>query len=107
MDGGLIAGELTRRTLASAYKQLTLDGMKAEREHPVDIKYEDMLVSGAFRADVIVDERVIVELKAVERILPIHEAQLLTYLRLSGIRVGLLLNFNTRHLRQGIHRFVA
>ena len=62
---------------------------------------------GAFRADVIVENQVLVELKAVERILPVHEAQTLTYLKLSKLRVGLLLNFNTRHLRNGIHRFVS
>lgn len=60
-----------------------------------------------FRADVIVEDAVLLELKAVEKILPVHEAQMLTYLKLSGIRTGLLMNFNAMPLKNGIKRFVV
>ena len=61
----------------------------------------------AYRADIIVEESVILEIKSIERILRVHEAQLLTYLRLSGCRVGLLLNFNTAMLKDGLRRFIS
>ncbi len=67
---------------------------------------EDFLDGFQFHDQLVVDERLVVELKTVEKILPIHEAQLLTYLRLSGIRTGLLLNFNTAVLKNGIKRMV-
>ena len=123
----MIDGETTNRVLAAAFKvhtrlgpgllesayreclirQLTLDGLKVTREIPIPICYEDLVIPGAFRADLIVNDSVLVELKAVEDILPIHQAQTLTYLRLSRIKVGLLINFNTRHLRHGIHRLLC
>ena len=64
------------------------------------------LLDCGYRADIIVDDNVILELKSVEHILPLHEAQLLTYLRLSRCRIGLLLNFNTLSLKDGIRRRV-
>ena len=62
---------------------------------------------GIGKGDLLVDSRVVLEIKAVERILPVHRAQLVTYLKLSGIATGLLLNFNAAHMRDGIHRRVA
>lgn len=123
----MIGGALTHRILGSAHevhrllgpgllesayrecliRQLTLDGMKAAREVPISIEYKDLLAPGAFRADVVVDDTVLVELKAVERVAPVHQAQMLTYLRLSRLKVGLPINFNTRPMRLGIQRFVA
>ena len=84
----------------------------AERELEVDrqvilpIFYKGERIDGALRIDLLVHDRVIVEIKSVEQLLPIHEAQLLTYLRLSGRRVGLLINFNVPLLRQGLKRLV-
>jgi len=63
-------------------------------------------VQGAFRLDLVIDDTVLVELKAVDQVLPIHRAQVLTYLKLSGLKVGLLLNFNSVRLKDGIERFV-
>jgi len=60
-----------------------------------------------YRMDIVVDSRVVLELKTVERLLPVHEAQLLTYLKLSRLGVGLLLNFNTHVMRDGLRRFVC
>jgi GxxExxY protein len=73
-------------------------------QHPVPVIYESVHIEEAFRADLIVQEKVIVELKAVEKIAPVHERQLLTYLRLSGLRLGLLINFNVALIKFGIAR---
>jgi GxxExxY protein len=75
-------------------------------EHPVRILYDGIGLLTALRIDLLVEDRVIVELKAVEKMLPLHQSQLLSYLRLTGIRTGLLINFNVRHLRHGIKRMV-
>ena len=97
--------------LESAYRcclarQLTLDGLRYEQEVPIPIQYAGLEIECAYRADIIVDRSVLLELKSTETLLPIHEAQLLTYLRLSRLRVGLLLNFNAVRLKDGIRRFV-
>jgi GxxExxY protein len=76
------------------------------RQVDLPLKYDGVLLECGYRADIIVASEVILELKSVERILPLHEAQLLTYLRLSPCRVGLLLNFNTLSLKDGIRRCV-
>ncbi|MCB9110888.1 MAG: GxxExxY protein [Anaerolineales bacterium] len=77
-------------------------------EHLVDLplNYKGIQLDAGYMIDLIFDKRVIVELKAVERIIPVHEAQLLTYMRLTGIRVGLLINFNVPVLKDGIYRRV-
>ena len=86
--------------------ELGLRGLKYSRQVVLPVMYKDIDVPCAYRADVIVNDTVLLELKAAERILGVHEAQLLTYLRLSGIRVGLLLNFNVEVLKKGIVRRV-
>ena len=70
------------------------------------IVYEGMRLETGLRLDLVVEGCVVVELKAVDKLLTIHEAQVLTYLKLSGIRVGLLMNFNVVRLKDGLHRFV-
>jgi GxxExxY protein len=70
------------------------------------IRYDDITLAAGLRLDLLIAERVVVEVKSVERLLPIHEAQLLTYLRCSRKRLGLLLNFNVRHFREGVRRKV-
>jgi GxxExxY protein len=87
--------------------ELQHDGVAFETEVPLPIVYEDVRIDKGFRADIIVDRTVLLELKSVERVLPIHEAQVLTYLRLSGCRVGLLINFNSVLLKDGLQRFIA
>jgi GxxExxY protein len=86
--------------------QFRLDGLKAEAECPIGFDYKGLAIDCAYRADLVVEARVLVELKAVEHLLPVHEAQLLTDLRFSGLRVGLLLNFHVRALRNGLRRLV-
>jgi GxxExxY protein len=80
--------------------------MPFRRQVPLPVHYCDALLDCGYIADVIVDGRVILELKSVERVLPLHEAQLMTYLRLSGCRIGLLINFNIVSLTDGITRRV-
>ena len=77
-----------------------------ERQKAVPVEYKSVRVEAGFRIDLLVDEKIIVELKAVESILPVHRAQLMTYLKLTGLRVGLLMNFNVNILKQGLHRVV-
>lgn len=82
-------------------------GIHLEIEKAFPVVYDGMSVDLGYRVDLLVEDVVIVEIKAVEKLLPIHEAQLLSYLKLSGIRVGLLINFNVAHLRQGIRRRIC
>ena len=103
--------ELGPGLLESTYRacllhQLRLDGLKAESEVPIRLDYKGLAIDCVHRADLVVEARVVVELKAVEHLLPVHEAQLLTYLKLSGLRVGLLLNFNVRRLQDGLRRLI-
>jgi GxxExxY protein len=81
-------------------------GLKFRREVPLAVIYEDIRFNQSYFADIIVEQTVLVELKSVERILPVHEAQTLTYLRLSGCQIGLLINFNSVLLKDGLRRFI-
>ena len=97
--------------LESAYEEclcheLHLRGLSFLRQVNLPVSYKGRSLDCGYKIDVIVEETVVLELKAVERILPIHEAQLLTYPKLSGKHVGLLINFNTSLLTQGIKRIV-
>ncbi|WP_448573788.1 GxxExxY protein [Trichothermofontia sp.] len=87
--------------------ELKKKGLFVEAEQPQPIIYEDIQIGSAFRLDLVVERCVIVELKAVEVILPVHRAQLLTYLKLSGHRLGFLVNFNVSLIKQGIQRFIV
>ena len=86
--------------------EFDLRGMSFERQRAVSIEYKGRQLDAALRIDLFVEGSIVVELKAVEQLLPIHDAQLLTYLRLTGRCVGLLINFNVPVLRQGIRRLV-
>ena len=97
--------------LESAYErcvahELALRGLRFARQVPMPLSYKDVELDCGYRLDFVVDGRVIVELKAVEELSPIHVAQVITYLRLSQIDVGLLINFNVRTLKDGIRRLV-
>jgi GxxExxY protein len=76
------------------------------RQHPLPVRYEDVELDAGYRLDLIVESQVIVELKSVEKIIPLYTAQVLSYLRLSKLKVGLLLNFNVVSLKDGIQRLV-
>lgn len=97
--------------LESAYQQclareLTLRGVAYEREQPLALEYKGLLLNCGYRADFLVDNAVVVETKSIEVIAPVHEAQLLTYMRLGYWKVGLLINFNVLVLKTGIRRKV-
>ncbi len=121
---GLIHGNVTNQILAAAYRvhthlgpgllesaykaclvhELSGAGLACEVEKSLPVNYRGIHVDLGYRLDLVVENVVVVEIKAVQSILAVHEAQLLSYLRLSGKRVGLLINFNVSQLRQGIRR---
>jgi GxxExxY protein len=86
--------------------ELRKRGPQVVNQHPVAINYEEVHIEEAFKADLIIESLVMVERKSVEAIAPIHKKQLLTYLRLSDMRLGLLINFNVDYIRDGISRVV-
>src|SRR5262245_13344130 len=97
--------------LESAYqaclcRELFVRGIPFECQVPIALEYKGSRVDCAYRIDILVDQSVVLELKSVDRLEPIHEAQLLTYLRLSNLWLGLLMNFNVKVLKQGIRRMV-
>ena len=95
--------------LENAYEQcfcreLTLRNISIESQKPLPVSYKGIELDCGYRLDIVVPDKLIIELKACERLLPIHEAQLLTYLKLTGIHLGLLINFNVPLLKDGIKR---
>ena len=95
--------------LESAYEtcllyELEKQGLPVGRQVSIPIRYEDLTIDNGYRVDLLVGERVVVELKAVEAILPVHRGQLLSYLRRGGFKLGYLLNFHVARLRDGIIR---
>ena len=105
----LIHRELGPGLLESVYetilsKQLIDKGLAVERQVPVPIRFQGIVFEEGFRADLFVEQRVIIELKSVERLQPVHSKQLLTYLRLTGCRLGLLINFGENLLKDGFKR---
>jgi GxxExxY protein len=97
--------------LESAYEALLVyelrkRGLRVETQKPIPIIYEGVTLEVGFRADMIVEDKVIVELKSVEEIAPVHKKQLLTYLRLADKRLGLLINFGEKLIKEGITRVV-
>ena len=86
--------------------ELRKQGLRVERQVPIPIRYDELTFDEGFRADLLVEDKVIVELKSVEELQRVHGKQLLTQLRLSGRRLGLLVNFGEVHLKNGIERVV-
>ena len=98
--------------LESAYERIMMDvlvreGLCVQRQVAIPIQFEGMIYEEAFRADLIVENSVIIEIKSVDRLAPIHKKQVLTYLKLSGIKVGLLINFGGEFLKGNIERLAA
>jgi GxxExxY protein len=97
--------------LESAYEacllyELGKRGLRVQSQVAMPIRYEEVQLDVGFRLDLLVEERVVVEVKAIEKLLPVHMAQLLSYLKLGDFRLGYLLNFNVPHMRDGIKRVV-
>jgi GxxExxY protein len=126
-DGNLVHGQITNNILSSAYRvhsklgpgllekpyraclchELRRINLHVETEKLLPVEYDGLIIDLAYRIDILVEDVVVVEVKSIEAILPVHEAQLLSYLKLSKKRVGLLLNFNVAHLRDGIRRRIC
>jgi len=87
-------------------RELELHDLSFQQQVELPLVYKDVKLDCGYRIDFVVEQKVVIELKAVEGILPVHEARLLTYLRLSGLRLGLLFNFNVPVLKDGIRRRV-
>ena len=101
--------ELEPGMLEGAYEaclqfELIRAGLKVETQLKLPIIYQGIQIDAGYRIDMLVEDSVILELKAIERLLPVHEAQLLSYLRMSKLKLGLLINFNQKLLRDGIRR---
>ena len=84
--------------------ELKKEGLKVDAQVPIPVKYDDIKLDLGFRLDLLVNEKVIVEVKSIESLAPVHHKQLLTYLRLTDKRLGLLINFNTNNINEGITR---
>jgi GxxExxY protein len=103
--------ELGPGLLESTYEQclaheLTLNGISFKLQHPQPVEYKGLRLDCGYRIDVLVESALLLELKSVEEVKGIHEAQLLTYMKLAGVKTGLLINFNVTRLKSGIKRFV-
>ena len=88
------------------FKELVIRQLKVERQKPIPVVYKGVKLECGYRIDLLVADRVVVELKSIECLAPIHEAVILTYLRLSGRNLGLLINFNVTILKDGIRRYI-
>ena len=104
--------ELGPGLLESAYEACLVHDLQSRGRHvqaqtALPVRYRGVEIDCGYRLDLLVDDLVIVELKVVAGVLPIHQAQLLTYLKLSGRRLGLILNFHVARMRDGIHRYVS
>ena len=86
--------------------ELVQAGLHVQHQVRLPVVYRDITLPGAYRVDFIVEECLILEVKCVEKLLPVHVAQLMTYLKVSRLKLGLLINFNVPHLRQGIRRII-
>jgi GxxExxY protein len=106
VHSALGAGVLESAYDACLLYELTKTGLHIEHQVVLPIVYEQVQLATAYRVDFIVEHGLVLELKCVERILHVHRAQLLSYLRLTGHKLGLLLNFNVPHMQQGIHRVI-
>ena len=106
VPSALGAGVLESTYDACFYYELTKAGLRFEHQVHLPVVYEGIQLSTAYRVDFIVEGCLVVELKCVERVLPVHRAQLLSYLKLTGHELGLLLNFNVAHMRNGVHRVI-
>jgi GxxExxY protein len=97
--------------LESAYEyclayELGMRGLRVEQQKPLPLVYDQVKLECGYRIDLLVEGSVVVEVKSVDALAPIHEAQIITYLKLSGCKLGLLINFNVPAVKDGIHRFI-
>lgn len=106
-----VHSELGPGLLESTYEvcleyELLKEGLSVERQKALPVIYDEVKLDAGYRIDLLVNNQIILELKAVDEIAPIHQAQVMTYLKLSGLKLGLLLNFNVKQMKQGIKRII-
>lgn len=106
-----VHSELGPGLLESTYEicleyELIKSGLKVQRQKALPVIYNEIKLEEGYRIDLLVENSIILELKSVDEIAPIHTAQLMTYLKLSGLKLGLLLNFNVRDMKEGINRII-
>ena len=106
-----VHSELGPGLLESIYEnclchELSLRGIEFEQQVVLPIAYKDLVIDGGLRLDLIVDRQIIVELKSVEKLITVHRAQILTYMKLTGYRLGFLINFNVPKIKEGIERLI-
>jgi GxxExxY protein len=106
VHSALGAGVLESACDACMYYEFTQTGLHFEHQVRLPVVYGGIELKTAYRVDFIVESCLVVEIKCVEKVLPVHRAQVLSYLKLSGLPLGLLLNFNVPHMRQGVHRII-
>jgi len=103
---GLGPGLLERVYEDALCWEMRNQGLKVERQKAIDVNYKELEISNGYFADIVVNDRLILELKAVEDVLPVHKAQLLSYLKLADKKLGLLLNFHVTKMTDGINRII-
>jgi GxxExxY protein len=86
--------------------ELEQSGLKVEKQKPLPLIYKEVILEAGYRIDLLVEDCIVLEIKSIEALADIHLAQILTYLKLSGCRLGLLANFNVEHLKDGIRRVI-
>ena len=106
-----VHSELGPGLLESTYEvcleyELLKEGLSVERQKALPVIYDEVKLDAGYRIDLLVNNQVILELKSVDEIAPIHQAQVMTYLKLSGLKLGLLLNFNVKDMKKGIKRII-
>jgi GxxExxY protein len=106
VHSALGAGMLESTICACLLYELNQAGLFVQHQVRLPVVYGDITLPAAYRVDLIVEECLIVEIKCAEKLLPVHMAQVLTYLKMSRLKLGLLINFNVPHLRQGIRRII-
>ncbi len=112
MDAAFVVHrEMGAGLLENVYEECMLEvlkesGLKVERQKHIPVKFRDKLLECGYRADLLIEDTVLVELKAVEKLTRVHEAQILNYLKLSNIKIGFLINFNVPLLKDGLKRFI-
>jgi GxxExxY protein len=103
---GLGSGLVESAYEACMIYELGVLGLKVESQKPLPLVYKRVRLDCGYRIDLLVEDKVIVEIKSVDQIMPIHHAQVISYLKLSDCKVGLLINFNEKLLKHGVHRIV-
>jgi GxxExxY protein len=106
VHSGLGPGLLESAYEECLYFELNQEGLQVQKQKPLPLVYKDVKLDAGYRVDLIVENKVIIEIKSVEALTDIHTAQVLTYLKLSGCKVGLLINFNVTSLKNGIKRLI-